>query len=284
MKYKGNTSQSDQQICEFFADSLKSAYRQQSTNEILKSFTEIKSSNINSLVLSVEEIHKNLMSIKTNKGAGPDTIPPIVLRKWASQLCIPLCYLFNESLRIGYCPVFFKIASITPIYKKDGRDDVENYRGVAKQSNIPKLLDQIVNEQLKLHVKDVISPSQHGFMKGKSCTTNLVEYTSFLSNQLEQPDVKQVDVIYTDFSKAFDRVNIESVLGSLESFGICGSFLKFFESLLSNRLQYFVIKKSVKSENFEVVSGVPQETHCAPTLFNLLLNSSIIQQVCLNQL
>ena len=124
------------------------------------------------------------------------------------------------------------------MYTTDGRDDVENYRGVAKQSSIPKFLDQIVNVQLKLHVKDVISPSQHGFMKGKSCTTNLVEYTSFLSNQLEQPDVKQVDVIYTDFSKAFDRVNIESVLRSLES------FLKFFESLLSNRLQYVRIEKS----------------------------------------
>ena len=235
---------------------------------------EQKSVNLNLLVFVVEDLYKSLNSVKINKGAGPDAIAPVVLRKCASQLCVPLCYLFNESLRIGYCPVFFKIASITPIFKKGARDEIENYRGVAKQSSIPKLLDQMVNEQLKLHVKDVISSSQHGFMKGKSCATNLVEYTSFLSNQLEQPNVKQIDVIFTDFSKAFDRVNIGSVIGSLESYGICGSLLKWFESFLSNRLQYVSLKKSIKSENFEVVSGVLQRSHCVQTLFNLVLNQS----------
>jgi hypothetical protein len=85
-------------------------------------------------------------------------------------------------------------------------------------------------------------------------------------------DVGQIDVINTDFAKAFDRVNIESVIGSLESYGICGSLLKWFESFLCNRIRYVSLNKSTKSGKFEVVSGVPQGSHCAPTLFNLVLN------------
>jgi hypothetical protein len=83
----------------------------------------------------------------------------------------------------------------------------------------------MVNTRLKEHVKNALIPEQHGFVGGRSCITNLVEMTSFIASGLEQRDIKQVDVIYTDFTKAFDRVEVRVVMIALESFKISGSSL-----------------------------------------------------------
>ena len=61
-------------------------------------------------------------------------------------------------------------------------------------------------------VKDVIHVSQHGFMAGRSCHTNLVDFTSFIAKELEKPDIKQVDVIYNDLSSAFVKGRFDVLL------------------------------------------------------------------------
>ena len=95
-----------------------------------------------------------------------------------------------------------------------------------------KLLDKMVNDCLKYHVKDVIHQSQHGFSKGRSCNTNLIEFSSFISTNLERTEVKQVDVVYFDLSSGFNKVPVTVVLKALECHGIVGSHLECFRSFL----------------------------------------------------
>ena len=101
----------------------------------------------------------------------------------------------------------------------------------------------MVNDCLNYHVKDVIHQSQHGFTKGRSCNTNLVEFSSFISTNLERMEVKQVDVVYFDLSSAFDKVPVIVVLKALECHGISGSLLEWFGSFLSNRRQYVMVRE-----------------------------------------
>ena len=108
-------------------------------------------------------------------------------------------------------------------------------------------------------------------MQKRSCTTNLLEHTSFIARELEKKEVKQVDVIYTDFSKAFDRVPISVVEKALECYGVCGHLLNWLSSYLRTRKQY-VQFKNIRSEIFVAKSGVPQGSHCGPTLYNLVAN------------
>ena len=88
-----------------------------------------------------------------------------------------------------------------------------------------------------------------------------------------------VDSIYTDFSKAFDKLDHNILVGKLSILGINGSLLTWIESYLSSRVQYVKIK-DLLSVPIEVLSGVPQGAHLAPLLFNLYIND--ISQCFLN--
>jgi Reverse transcriptase (RNA-dependent DNA polymerase) len=106
-------------------------------------------------------------------------------------------------------------------------------------------------------VKSVISTSQHGYgyVSGRSTVTNLIEFTTYILNSLE--DGVQIDAIYTEFSKAFDKVNHRLLLHKLSTIGFGVSFLKWIASNLTNRKQY-VKASGHKSRVISVKSGVPQ--------------------------
>ena len=104
----------------------------------------------------------------------------------------------------GVCSQQWKHSYIVLIFKSGDVEDVKNYRGVCNQSAMAKLLDSLVHDQLHWQCKHIVGETQFGFSKGKSTTENLVLYESDLLESLERG--YQVDSVYTDFSKAFNRV------------------------------------------------------------------------------
>ena len=67
------------------------------------------------------------------------------------------------------------------------------------------------------------SDDQHGFRPGLSTTTNLVVFSKFVNSNLNSNI--QTDVIYTDFSKAFDKVNHSILMYKLKNFGFNANLL-----------------------------------------------------------
>ena len=89
---------------------------------------------------------------------------------------------------------------------------------ISSLSLFSKVFERVVFKSIESHVKNTISDSQHGFISGRSTGTNLVQYTDFISTQINA--ARQVGAVYLDFSKAFDSVS-HSLLGfKLQYYGI----------------------------------------------------------------
>ncbi|GAB0175652.1 mitochondrial enolase superfamily member 1 [Grus japonensis] len=127
-----------------------------------------------------------------------------VLRELAEVFTKPLPIIYQQSRLTGEVPFDWWLASMTPTYKTVWKEDPGSYRPVSLTLVPGKVMEQIILSAITWHVQDnqVIRPSQHGFMKGRSCLTNLISFYDKVTHLVDEG--KAVDIVYLDFSKAFD--------------------------------------------------------------------------------
>jgi hypothetical protein len=165
------------------------------------------------LQFTSDEVESVLQDLDINNGSGTDCIPPIILKNCASAFAKPLSHLFNRSMATIVFPNWWKVSYVTPIFKKGRRNNIEDYRGVAILYAIPKRFELLFYRGMYNDLKNLMSINKHGFMRNRSKIMNLLEYASFVLNSIEGGS--QVDSIYTDFSKAFDRMRHQLLLNEM---------------------------------------------------------------------
>jgi len=119
---------------------------------------------------------------------GPDEIHPRTLREQVEELAKPLSIIYQQSWLTGEVTDGWRITSVTSIYKKGQKEDPGNYRPVSLTSVPGKIMERFILSALRGHVRDNqgIRPSQHGFMKGRSCLTNLISFCDQVTHVVDE--------------------------------------------------------------------------------------------------
>ncbi|GAB0197903.1 mitochondrial enolase superfamily member 1 [Grus japonensis] len=178
-------------------------------------------------IIQGEMVSNLLQHIDTHKSMWPDGIHPRVLRELAEVLTKPLSIIYQLTWLTGEVLVDWRLANVMPIHKKGQQEDLGNYRPVSLTSVPGNVMEQIILSAIMRHVQDnqVIRPSQHGFMKGRSCLTNQISFYDKVTRLVD--DGKAVDVVYLDFCKAFDTVSHSILLEKLTAQGLDGHMLRW---------------------------------------------------------
>lgn len=227
----------------------------------------------NNIIFSEDDVFRSLSALRKVQSIGTDGLSGEFLFQLRHIISYPLFLLFRRSFDESTFPSILKFSSITPILKSGNATDVANYRPISILSHLSKLFKKIVLNCIKLSVNNIVIDEQHGFHTGRSTTTCNLVLNNFIFEAFQKRS--QVDVVYTDFYKAFDSVNHTVLLKVLRASGFGEPLLSWFNSFLLNRQQRVKVFR-IKSNVFPPPSGVPQGGHLSPILF---LYSSIVSKM-----
>ena len=226
---------------------------------------------ISDVIFSVNNIEERLQEINPNEATGPDGVEGRLLKECAEEMAPILHGIYRKSLDEGEVPEVWKEAEIVPIHKGGSKAVMANFRPVALTSVVCKILEKIICSAILafLVTNDLISKQQHGFVRGRSCQTNILLCLERWTELVDSG--KSVDIAYFDYAKAFDKVSHRLLLIKLRAYGIEGKLLAWLAAWLDGRRQRVVVGNT-KSPWLPVVSGTTQGTVLGFLLFLVYIN------------
>lgn len=269
MYYGVMKSDGNEESCDLFANFFQSTFiKPNFDNSINFPQNFITAPN---LQLNLEDVLTAISSLNNNNAnCSIGTYPSLFFKKCSLNISMAVLKLFSSCMDQGKFLDNWKVCNIVPIFKSGDRSQVTNYRPIVMQCSFAKIFDIILKNKLFELVQNTISPYQHGFMPGRSTTSNLILLTRDIIRSMEGGS--QCDVIYTDFSKAFDTVSHKLLISKIGMLGLPHNLCMVLINFLQFRKLSVSVENSTSSRYINAYSGIPQGTHIGPLLFILFIN------------
>ncbi|KAJ7411111.1 RNA-directed DNA polymerase from mobile element jockey-like protein [Willisornis vidua] len=202
---------------------------------------------------------------------GSDEIHPKIPKELADVITKPLSMISELSWESREVPADWKLANIVPIFKKGKKEDPGNYRPISLTLMPGTVMEKIILGSIEKHLKDntVIAHSQHRFMRGKSCLSNLISFYDKVPHLADQG--KPVDIILLDFSKAFNTVSHRILLDKMSRTQLDKHIMWWVSNQLTGRAQRVTVNV-VTSDWQPVTTGLLQGSDLVHDLFNFFIN------------
>lgn len=275
MVYGSRVASNSEEKCTLFAEHFASVFNKPDVqNDIDPACLDAVPSNlvsVDTFDVTGSMLRKTIAKLKSSFVAGPDGIPAAVIKRCGSMLEVPLLKIFNMSMTEATFPEEWKKSYMFPVFKKGEKRRVENYRGITSLCSCSKVLELIMCDYLMFNCRNYITFEQHGFVAGRSVTTNLMEFVTTCFNSMSEG--LQVDAVYTDLKAAFDRIDHDIALMKFAKLGFSSRICSWLESYLKGRRLQVKIGSSLSVE-FSNWSGVPQGSNLGPIGFALFYNDA----------
>lgn len=230
-------------------------------NEVLFEFSPI----------SEDDVLKYIDSLSTKSSYGYDHISTKLLKSIKTSVAAPLALIINQSFRTGIYPDLLKIAKVVPIPKKINSPSLIDYRPISILPSMSKVFERAIHIQLSDYLKqnNLLNSNQYGFRSEHSTELASIELVDRVLKIMDTDDTPFS--LFLDLSKAFDSLDHFILLQKLKFYGIHSLALNLFESYLTNREQYVIIKNTTSSRQ-KITTGVPQGSILGPLLFLIYVN------------
>ena len=248
---------------------IKSSIQALNTEPPVLQITQVNIPMTNFVPATAEEVRRLIFS-SPSKQCSLDPLPTNLLKASSEQLIPFITQIVNASLATGEFPQEYKNALVTPLLKKPSLDPdiMKNFRPVSNLAYVSKILEKVVSTRLNKHLVDnkLEEPFQSAYRKGHSTETATLRVHNDIQCALGEN--KCILVVMLDLSAAFDTVDHQLMLSTLESLGISGTALEWFKSYLTQRSQCINIK-GTRSKSQPLDCGVPQGSVLGPIMFTL---------------
>ena len=222
---------------------------------------------------TVDEIRLAGARIKAKKAAGPDGIPPEVVKVIAMHKPELLTDTINKLFKMGIFPIKWKVGQLTLIEKPSKNGEKKAYRPICLINSVGKLFEQIVNRRLieEIEKGEGFSPMQFGFRQGRS-TIDALQIVKNIAEEVKLCPNAYVALITLDVKNAFNSAPWRGIVHELKQRKIAPYLINIICSYLENRA--ILIGEGSK---LDMTCGVPQGSVLGPTLWNVYYDGVLNQ-------
>ena len=224
---------------------------------------------INTNLPSKTEIVKAISSLKSEKVAGLDGIPPEALKAdiqiSAEMLYSLLCKIWEQK-RV---PDDWKRGHLVKLPKKGNFSSCNNWRGIMLLSIPGKILNRIILEKLKSVLDKIFRNEQAGFRQDRSCTDHIATMRIIIEQSLEWQT--PLYVVFVDFQKDFNSVDRNVIWRLMHHYGFLPKFINIIQQMYEDATCQ-VIHDGKLTEPFSVQTGVRQGCLLSLIIFLMVVN------------